>query len=199
MPCGLHRTVLARHSVIDGFVVAKIREADGLLPEGMADVTTYQGNVRWSTAAHAFVVDLHEAGGTQATRRDEADAVARVYLSLMTDEPEDSIAVELIDDYPPAVAALIDQVESRTRRIRSEQEALAAANRRLARELVSSGMTGRQAASTMRVSPQRVSQLLSEPDRTPVAEVLREWVPAADVEAGPLGDARLSAGGTNGP
>ncbi len=151
----------------------------------MADVTTYQGTVRWSSAAHAFVVDLLEAGGTQATRRDEADAMAREYLSLMTDEPEESIAVELINDYPPAVAALIDQVESRTRRIRTEQWALAAANRRLARELVESGMTGRQAASTMRVSPQRVSQLLAEPERTPVAGVLSECAPAAEYDLAP--------------
>ncbi len=33
-PCGLHRTVLGRHAVIDGFLVAKIAKQMGCFPKG---------------------------------------------------------------------------------------------------------------------------------------------------------------------
>lgn len=90
----------------------------------------------------------------------EADEMIRSYIAMMRDVSADSVTYKLI----PEIGGKLD-VEAAAARLaaRKAEEAVAEAatrSRSAARHLRDAGLTGRDAAVVLGVSPQRISQLL---------------------------------------
>jgi hypothetical protein len=103
-------------------------------------------------------------GVTQGRNLEESATMAREVVSLLLDVPEDDVEIDLhvtgADDLLDEVAKARAAKEAAARR---EQETLA----RVARDLTARGLTQRDAAQLLDLSPQRVAQLA--PRRTPKA------------------------------
>lgn len=108
----------------------------------------------WSVEIHGLPPNM--VGVTQGRNLDDAKAMAREVVSLLLEVPEDDVdidlrvagAEELLDELAAARAA-------KEAAARAEQETLA----RVARDLTSRGITQRDAAQLLGLSPQRVAQL----------------------------------------
>jgi hypothetical protein len=107
-------------------------------------------------------VTVPELGGrvTQAKRLDQVDEMVRSLVSLIVDIPVDSFDVAV----KPVLPASANEEVRQARELRSEADRLAeaasTATRRAARHLAGMGLTVRDIGATLRLTPQRVSQLL---------------------------------------
>lgn len=126
------------------------------------DETTY--TVRAKRWARGWELHIDGIGITQARTLNEAGAMATDYIALDTGADPGSFAVKII----PEVGHGLD---AQTRRVRLEvaaaeqaQRRAAAHSRQVARNLKGIGLSGREIAAVLRVSPQRVSQLLKKGD-----------------------------------
>jgi hypothetical protein len=129
------------------------------------DKTTYTVTARrWR---HGWELHIDGIGVTQSKTLNDAEEMVRDYISLDTGAAPGSFAVEII----PEVGGELDRETREARRAVAEadkaQRAAAARSRAVARQLQSIGLSGREIAVVLRVSPQRVSQLLQR-DAAPV-------------------------------
>jgi pyruvate/2-oxoglutarate dehydrogenase complex dihydrolipoamide acyltransferase (E2) component len=98
---------------------------------------------------------------TQARRLDQVDDTVRSLVSLIADVPSDSFEVAIRPTLPEPVREEVRQAaELRTEADRAA-EAASKATRKAARDLAAIGLTVRDIGSALRLTPQRVSQLLS--------------------------------------
>src|SRR5215469_16654645 len=137
--------------------------SDGMSAGGVAPVTSYSVTAkRWKRGW-----ELHIAGEgvTQSRSLAEAEGMVRDYISLMRGVPDGSFDVEIT----PEVGGGLDQA------VREARDAVrdAEASRMVAARLQAAGLTGRDIATVLGVSAQRVSQLLRETRSTANNEVLR--------------------------
>jgi hypothetical protein len=112
---------------------------------------------RW---ASGWELHIDDVGVTQSHSLRDAEAMARGCIALDTGAPAESFAVEII----PQIGGGLDE------KTRAAREAVTAADRALrdaavqsrsaARELQEAGLSGRDIARMLSVSPQRVSELL---------------------------------------
>jgi DNA-directed RNA polymerase specialized sigma24 family protein len=123
-----------------------------------ADVTTY--TVRAKRWRRGWELHIDGLGVTQSKTLNDAEAMARDYIALDTGAPRDSFDVEIV----PEVGEGLDEETATARRAVAEadqaQRAAASKSREVARKLSGAGLSGRDIAIVLRVSPQRVSQLL---------------------------------------
>jgi hypothetical protein len=120
--------------------------------------TTYTVHAkRWK---RGWELHIDGFGVTQSKTLNDAEAMVRDYIALDTGAAPDSFAVEIV----PEVG---DGLDEKTRAARQAigaadraQRAAAAQSREAARGLKRAGLSGREIAVVLRVSPQRVSQLL---------------------------------------
>jgi hypothetical protein len=129
--------------------------------ERVADVTSYR--VRAKLWDHGWELHVDGVGVTQSHGLTDAKEMARSYIAMMTDAPIDSFEVEIM----PEVSGLdlaVHEARAAVREAERAQREAAAQSRALARELRSRGLSGRDIAVVLGVSPQRVSQLLNAPD-----------------------------------
>jgi hypothetical protein len=129
---------------------------------GNADKTTYTVIAkRWK---RGWELHIEGIGVTQSRTLNDAEAMVRDYIHLDTGEAPDSFDVDIV----PEVSQELDRQTREARRavIAAEkaQQAAAARSREVARGLKGIGLTGREIAVVLRVSPQRVSQLLRHKD-----------------------------------
>ncbi|WP_172120991.1 hypothetical protein [Actinomyces faecalis] len=112
---------------------------------------------RWWVAD--FTVDGHEYG-TQARRLSDITAQVADAAALMTDrDPSDyTITITAAD---PRWAALIDDYQRAAADLARAQDAARDASRAAVTALRAQGVTGRDVAALMGISPQRVSQLVA--------------------------------------
>jgi len=112
---------------------------------------------RWKRGWELHIDDL---GVTQARRLEDAEGMARDYIALDLDIPADSFEVCIV----PEVGDGLDEEMRAARKAAAAAEAAqqdaSASSRQVARKLKSAGLSGRDIAVVLRVSPQRVSQLL---------------------------------------
>lgn len=112
---------------------------------------------RWS---HGWELHIRGVGVTQSRSLIDAEEMARDFIALDLDVPPDSFDVEVA----PQVSQVLDAEIKAARRATAEAavvlEAAARRSREAARHLREAGLTGRDIAAVLRVSPQRVSQLL---------------------------------------
>lgn len=127
----------------------------------MAPVTTY--TVHAKRAGKYWELHIDGVGVTQSRNlTTDADEMIRSYVHMMKDVPAATVAFTLIPqvdaDLDAATAAARKSAELADRAVKDA----AARNRSVAARLVAAGITGRDAARILGVTPQRVSQLLGK-------------------------------------
>jgi hypothetical protein len=119
---------------------------------------TYQ--VRAKRWAHGWELHIEGVGVTQAHTLRGAERMARDYIALDTGATPDAFDVEIT----PEIGGELGEKTAAARRAVAEAEearrAAAVQSRDAARELQGAGLSGRDIAAVLQVSPQRVSQLL---------------------------------------
>jgi hypothetical protein len=123
-----------------------------------ADTTTYTVHAkRWE---HGWELHIDGVGVTQSRTLNDAEAMVRDYIALDTGAAPDSFAVEIV----PEVGRGLDEKTRAARQAVTNAEAAqrtaAIMSREVAGKLSEAGLSGREIAIVLRVSPQRVSQLL---------------------------------------
>jgi hypothetical protein len=112
---------------------------------------------RW---ARGWELHIDGVGVTQSHSLRDAEGMARDYIALDTEVLPDSFAVEII----PEIGHGLDEKTRAARKAVADashaQRVAAAQAREAARELRAAGLSGRDIAKVLDVSPQRVSQLL---------------------------------------
>jgi hypothetical protein len=123
-----------------------------------ADTTTYTVHAkRWK---RGWELHIDGVGVTQSRTLHDAEAMVRDYIALDTGAAPNSFNVEIL----PEVGDGLDE-ETRAARLAvaeadRAQRAAATRSREVARRLSTAGLSGREIAVVLRLSPQRVSQLL---------------------------------------
>ncbi len=117
--------------------------------------------LRWEKG---WELHIDGVGVTQARKLNEAEEMARDYIALELDVPEGSFAIEITPD----VGASLNEGMRRARRVLEVAE-LAQRNavhssRDIVRRLRDEGLSGREIAVALKITPQRVSQLLKSDD-----------------------------------
>jgi len=128
-------------------------------------MSTY--NVRAKRWVHGWELHIDGVGVTQSRNLDGAERMVRDYIESLTDR--DTSGDEVV--IKPEVGGGLDEATQAAREAvaaadRAVREA-AARSRKVARELRDAGLSGRDIAAILRVSAQRVSQLLKSL-KTPV-------------------------------
>jgi hypothetical protein len=129
--------------------------------EGMAAVTTY--TVRAKRWERGWELHIDGVGVTQSQRLTDAEEMARDYISIMTNTAGETITVQIVPEVSELDIAVREAREA-VREAERAQRIAAAQSRTLARKLRAYGLSGRDIAVVLGVSPQRVSQLLNAPD-----------------------------------
>jgi hypothetical protein len=121
---------------------------------------TYQ--VRAKRWAHGWELHIEGVGVTQSHTLRDAERMARDYIALDTGTDPRSIDVEIT----PEIGGELGEKTAAARRAVAEAEearrAAAVQSRDAARKLQGAGLSGRDIATVLQVSPQRVSQLLKD-------------------------------------
>jgi predicted XRE-type DNA-binding protein len=107
-----------------------------------------------------WVIDVEDVGTTQARTLDKIDHMARSLVADLTGSPYESVSVAVAIDLPPAIAGQVEQLRQAT----SEAAELAREAAELQADVVRSlaadeGLTGREIAALLKVTPGRVSQI----------------------------------------
>jgi DNA-directed RNA polymerase specialized sigma24 family protein len=121
-------------------------------------MTTYK--VRAKRWEHGWELHIEGVGVTQSRSLRDAEMMARDYIMLDTGAPAASFTVEII----PEIGGGLDEQTRDARQAVTDadraQRAAAERSREAARQLQRAGLSGRDIAKVLNVSPQRVSQLL---------------------------------------
>lgn len=124
------------------------------------DMTTY--TVRAKRWARGWELHIDGVGVTQSKTLNDAETMARDYIALDTGAAPTSFNVEIL----PEVGGGLDEETQEARQAvtaaEKAQHTAASLSRSVARKLSSEGLSGREIAVVLKVSPQRVSQLLSK-------------------------------------
>jgi DNA-directed RNA polymerase specialized sigma24 family protein len=126
--------------------------------EGVAAVT-YKATA--SREGKYWVVDIKGVGVTQGRNAAEATAMARDLIAVMEDIPLDQVQVSVEFKVTGVDQAEVSHVRQAVTDAAEAQERAATESRKLAAKLIDAGLSGRDVAEVLGVSPQRVSQLIS--------------------------------------
>ena len=108
-----------------------------------------------------WVVDVPAVRGlhTRARRLDQVEAMVKDAASLLLDHPEEDFSVVVAPRLPAAEQREIDEVKAARARLSEAEAIMAKVSRAAVSDLRSQGMTVRDVAALMGVTPSRVSQL----------------------------------------
>ncbi|HET6634509.1 MAG TPA: hypothetical protein VFH77_05725 [Streptomyces sp.] len=112
---------------------------------------------RWK---RGWELHVEGVGVTQSRRLTDAELMVRDYVTAVTDTAPDSFDVEITPEIGAGVDAELVAMRAADREAATAQEQAAALRRRVAGRLDALGLSGREIAAVLMVSPQRVSQLL---------------------------------------
>lgn len=126
----------------------------------MAAVTTYRVTAkRW---AHGWELHIDGVGVTQSRTLMSAEDMAREYIALSLDIDDDSsFDVHIVPELDGNLAAAAEAARHAVRDAERAQIAAAAQSRDIARQLKAAGLSGADIAAVLKVSTQRVSQLVN--------------------------------------
>jgi predicted XRE-type DNA-binding protein len=124
----------------------------------VAAVITY--TVRAKPWAHGWELHIDRCGATQSRTLHGAEKMVRDYLALETGEPPGSFDIQIIPDIGEDLEMKAKSAREAVAAADKAQRAAAIKHREIAHELKRKGLSGRDIAVVLRVSPQRVSQLL---------------------------------------
>jgi hypothetical protein len=107
-----------------------------------------------------WVVDVHDVGTTQARTLDRIDHMARSLVADLTGAPYESVAVAVTIDLPAAVAEQIAALRVKTEQAATQAQEASDLQARLVQTLsTDEGLTGREIAALLKVTPGRISQI----------------------------------------
>jgi DNA-binding CsgD family transcriptional regulator len=124
-------------------------------------VRTY--SVRAKRWEHGWELHIEGVGVTQSHGLRDAEMMVRDLISRRLGVPEDSFSVEVTPEIGNGLDERATAARAAVRAAASAQQKAAAQSREAARLLQRAGLTGRDIAAVLQVSPQRVSQLLRDP------------------------------------
>ena len=113
---------------------------------------------RW---AHGWELHIDKIGVTQSHGLADAEKMARDYIALDKGVPTDSFAVTITPEIGDGLDLRARKARDNTQAAIQAQKQAAEEARQLARDLKARGLTGRDIAKLLDVSPQRVSQLVA--------------------------------------
>ncbi|MCE7079853.1 hypothetical protein LZF96_06630 [Streptomyces sp. ST2-7A] len=112
---------------------------------------------RWK---HGWELHVDGVGVTQSRTLVDAEAMARDHISVVLDLPDDAFGIEVVPEIGAGADGELLNLGQADREAEDARERAVAQRRRVARQLDSLGLSGREVAVVLKVSPQRVSQLL---------------------------------------
>jgi len=126
--------------------------------EGMVAVrATY--NVVAKRWRHGWELHIEGLGVTQSRNLADAEAMARDYVALDLDVPEDSFDVRVTPEVGDGIDELIKRTRDEIADAARAQGNAAESSRALVQKLKLLGLSGKDTALVLGVTPQRVSQL----------------------------------------
>lgn len=149
-----------RHNIISPGVVRDTINRMQCLPEGVVAVNTY--TVRAKRWEHGWELHIDGVGVTQSHGLKDAEMMARDLISRRLGVPEDAFSVEITPEIGGGLDERATAARAAVHAAASAQQKAAAQSREAARMLHRAGLTGRDIAAVLQVSPQRVSQLLRD-------------------------------------
>jgi DNA-binding CsgD family transcriptional regulator len=100
-------------------------------------------------------------GVTQAGTLSKAEANAREYIAFALDVDDDrSFGVDVVPQLDDTLAEQVRVARAQVREAERKQREAAAKQREVAKQLGRSGLSGREIAAVLGLTPQRVSQLI---------------------------------------
>lgn len=117
---------------------------------------------RWQ---HGWELHIDRVGVTQSRSLADAETMVRDYIALDLEVPPDSFHVEITPEIPGSLGTELAEARRAVADAADAQREAAAKSRAAARRLKAAGLSGRDIAAVLDLSPQRVSQLLHDHDR----------------------------------
>jgi DNA-directed RNA polymerase specialized sigma subunit len=112
---------------------------------------------RW---ARGWELHIDGVGVTQSRNLSEAEGMVRDYVALDLDVDPDSFDVVIVPEVGDGFDERIEHVRRSIREAEQAQAQAAERSRALVGQLATQGLTGKDIAKVLGISPQRVSQLL---------------------------------------
>jgi hypothetical protein len=127
--------------------------------EGVVAVKTYTVHAkRWE---RGWELHVDGVGVTQSHGLTDAPDMVRSYIKMMTGKAPDTFEIDVIPHIGGGLDEAARGARDAVRQAEEAQRRAAAKSRSVARRLRAQGLSGRDIAAVLRVSPQRVSQLLA--------------------------------------
>lgn len=114
---------------------------------------------RW---AHGWELHVEGVGVTQAASLSKAEAIAREYIAFTLDLDEKTFEIDVVPQLDSALAEQVKAARAQVRDAERRQREAAAKQREVAKNLGRSGLSGREIAAVLGLTPQRVSQLIGK-------------------------------------
>lgn len=121
-------------------------------------MTTYK--VRAKRWARGWELHIDGVGVTQSHGLIDAKEMVRSYIAMMRDVAPDSFAIDVVPEVGGGLDEAATDAREAVRQAEEAQRSAAAQSRSVARQLHKLGLSGRDIAALLQLSPQRVSQLL---------------------------------------
>ncbi len=117
---------------------------------------------RWE---HGWELHIDGVGVTQSHGLSDAEHMVRDYVAMLHDVPVDSFDVSIVPEVGDGLDEEARAARESVRRAEELQREAAVRSRAAAAHLKSHGLSGRDIAAVLQISPQRVSQLLAAKPR----------------------------------
>jgi len=110
-----------------------------------------------------WVVDVEGVGTTQGRTTAEAQEMAEDLVAAMKEIEPDKIVLDISFRLPADLVVVYEDARDKQRKAEEAQRTASAASRTLVRRVLAAGLSKRDAARVLGLSPQRISQLTAEP------------------------------------
>jgi hypothetical protein len=113
---------------------------------------------RW---ARGWELHIEGVGVTQVSTLSKAETTAREYIAFALDlEDQTSFTVDIVPQLDDVLAKQVAVARAEVKEAERRQREAAAKQREVAKQLGRSGLSGREIAAVLGLTPQRVSQLI---------------------------------------
>lgn len=117
---------------------------------------------RGSGPVWVFQCVEHPGAISEGKRLSDAAELMPEIIAFVAEVPEDAIELDVRPMLPEDVLREVHAIKEAAASLMTQQVKVGDLSRRVAKRLVSAGLSGRDAAAVLGVSPQRVSQLVKE-------------------------------------
>jgi len=156
------RTAFSQHAAAYHDLAGSRRRYDQApgVPAGRVAAVSKTYDVRARRWKRGWELHIDGVGVTQSRSLSEAEGMVRDYIALDFDVEPDSFDVVIVPEIGDGFDERIEQVRRSLRDAERAQAQAAERSRALVGQLAAQGLSGKDIAKVMGISPQRVSQLL---------------------------------------